>query len=145
MRRRALLSNLVWVGLAALPQAKRIAFLTFPAHLVGQQQQETREAAAVLGIELLVVEKRASGAYAAAFAEMQAGRPVALLVGSSQIFFRDRKQIIELAAQHRLPAMYEWHDQVEDGGLMSYSTSQYGRFQKTRRLRRSHPEGHPGG
>lgn len=53
-----------------------------------------------------------------------------MLVSSSQIFLRDRKQIIELAARHRLPAMYEWHDQVEDGGLMSYSTSQYGRFQK---------------
>jgi len=33
---------------------------------------------------------------------------------------RDRKPIIELAARHRLPAMYEWPDQVEDGGFMSY-------------------------
>lgn len=48
--------------MAAVPQAKRIAFLTHPARLVGQQQQETREAAAALGIELLVVEMRASGA-----------------------------------------------------------------------------------
>ena len=115
--------------MAAVPQARRIGFLTHPASLVGQQQQETRQAAAALGIELIVAEVRA-GNYAAAFAELQAGRPGALLVGSSQIFFRDRKQIIGLAAQHRLPAMYEWHDHVEAGGLMSYSTSQYGRFQR---------------
>ena len=37
---------------------------------------------------------------------------------------RDRKRIIELAAKHRLPAMYEWPEQVEDGGLMSYGSSQ---------------------
>jgi putative ABC transport system substrate-binding protein len=35
---------------------------------------------------------------------------------------RDRKRIIELAARHRLPAMYEWPEQVEDGGLMSYGS-----------------------
>ena len=115
--------------MAAVPQARRIGFLTFPASLVGQQRQETQQAAAALGIELIVAEVRA-GNYAAAFAEIQAARPGALLVASSQIFLRDRKQIIELATQHRLPAMYEWREQVEDGGLMTYSTSQYGRFQQ---------------
>jgi putative ABC transport system substrate-binding protein len=34
-----------------------------------------------------------------------------------------RRQIIDLAAKHRLPAMYEWPEQVEDGGLMSYGGS----------------------
>jgi putative ABC transport system substrate-binding protein len=36
---------------------------------------------------------------------------------------RDRKRIIELAARHRLPAIYEWPEQVEDGGLMAYGAS----------------------
>jgi putative ABC transport system substrate-binding protein len=31
-------------------------------------------------------------------------------------------RIIELAAKHRLPAIYEWPEQVDDGGLMSYGT-----------------------
>ena len=35
-----------------------------------------------------------------------------------------RKRIIELAAKHRLPAMYEWPEQVDDGGLMSYGSTQ---------------------
>ena len=33
---------------------------------------------------------------------------------------RDRRQIIELSNRYKLPAMYEWPDQVDDGGLMAY-------------------------
>lgn len=40
-------------------------------------------------------------------------------VAASTDFMRDRKRIIERAARHRLPAMYEWPEQVEDGGLVS--------------------------
>ena len=46
-----------------------------------------------------------------------------MLVGSHQYFVTDRKTIIQLAARHRLPAMYEWREHVQDGGLMTYSTS----------------------
>jgi putative ABC transport system substrate-binding protein len=33
------------------------------------------------------------------------------------------KEIIERAARFRLPAIYEWREHVEDGGLMTYATS----------------------
>ena len=36
---------------------------------------------------------------------------------------RDRRLIIDLAAKHKLPSIWEWPEQVEDGGLMSYGTS----------------------
>jgi putative ABC transport system substrate-binding protein len=51
-------------------------------------------------------------------------------VGSHQYFLRDRQQIIQLAAEHRLPAMYEWREQVVDGGLMTYSTNLFGLYQR---------------
>jgi putative ABC transport system substrate-binding protein len=35
----------------------------------------------------------------------------------------DRKAIIELARQYKLPTMWEWAEQVRDGGLMAYGTS----------------------
>jgi putative tryptophan/tyrosine transport system substrate-binding protein len=35
-------------------------------------------------------------------------------------FFRARRQISELAAAHRLPAVYEAREYVQDGGLISY-------------------------
>jgi len=44
----------------------------------------------------------------------------ALTLFSDAQFFSARRQIGELAAMHRLPAIYESRDFVEDGGLMSY-------------------------
>ena len=63
------------------------------------------------------------GDYAKAFSAISAARPAALVVGAHSRFVRDRQQIIDLAAMHRLPAIYEWPQQVKDGGLMSYGAS----------------------
>jgi len=41
----------------------------------------------------------------------------------SPIFGSQRRVLIDLAAKYRLPAMYEFRDYVEDGGLMSYGPS----------------------
>lgn len=70
---------------------------------------------------LLLTRVRGSD-YEDAFATMAAGRPDALFVAATTYFMADRKRIIELAARHRLAAMYEWPEQVEDGGLMSYGS-----------------------
>ena len=91
--------------------------------------QETRAAARQLGLELPVVEVRGAD-YASAFASIARERVAALVVGSHQYFVRDRAQIIALAAQYKLPAMYEWREQVSDGGLMTYSTSLSGLYQR---------------
>jgi putative tryptophan/tyrosine transport system substrate-binding protein len=106
------------------PRATRIALLTpdDPGPGLKMQVQEVRKAAAALGVDINVVEVR-DGDYAGAFAAISANRSTALLVGAHSRFLRDRKQIIELAARHRLPAVYEWPQQVKDGGLMSYGAS----------------------
>ena len=115
---------------AAVPGAVRIAFLAPTDPGIKLQVQETQQAAATLGIKLTVTEAQAGG-YERAFAALAAERPDALFVAAHTFFVRDRKRIIELAAKHRLPAMYEWPEQVEDGGLMSYGSSLSG---TTRRL-----------
>ena len=74
-----------------------------------------------MGVKLAVVEVR-GGDYEGAFTSMVANRPGALFIGAHTYFMRDRKRIIELAAKHRLPAIYEWPEQVDDGGLMSFGT-----------------------
>ena len=114
----------------AVPGAVRIAFLAPADPGIQLQVQETQQAAATLGIKLTVTEAQA-GDYERAFATLTAARPDALFVGAHTFFVRDRKRIIALAAKHRLPAMYEWPEQVEDGGLMSYGSSLGG---TTRRL-----------
>ena len=107
-----------------VPQAKRIAVLIPDDPGIGMrlQVQEAQKAAASLGIELVVVEVR-RGDYAKAFAAISATHSTALFVGAHSRFLRDRNKIIELAAIHRLPAIYEWPQQVKDGGLMSYGAS----------------------
>ena len=73
-------------------------------------------------VHLAVIEVRGSD-YDRAFKAMAAERADALFVVSSAILNRDRAQIIERARHYRLPAMYEWREQVESGGLMSYGSS----------------------
>jgi putative tryptophan/tyrosine transport system substrate-binding protein len=113
----------------AVPQSRRIAMLVPDDPSIGRQVQEVRDAAASLGIELVVVEVQGNQ-YAKAFETMVASRPDALFVAAHNYFVIDRKPIIELAAKHRLPAIYEWADQVRDGGLMAYGTSLYGLNQR---------------
>lgn len=106
-----------------VPRTRRIAVLgpQDPSSMK-TQLPELRKAASALGVELVIVETR-NGDYERAFATIAAERPGALFVVATTYFVRDRRPIIELAAKYRLPAMWEWREQVEDGGLMAYGSS----------------------
>jgi putative ABC transport system substrate-binding protein len=107
----------------AVPQAKRFGYLAPPADASTRLQlQETRNAAGSLGVELLDVEVRGGG-YAHAFATLAGLRIDALFIAGHTLFVLDRAKIIALAAQYKLPAIYEWREQVEEGGLMAFSSS----------------------
>ncbi len=106
----------------AVPNATRIALLAPGDPTFRFQIDETRKAAEALRLELDVTTVRGSD-YAGAFQSLAARRPDALVVGAHSIFSVDRQPIIALAARHRLPAVYEWPEQVRDGGLMAYGTS----------------------
>jgi putative ABC transport system substrate-binding protein len=106
----------------AVPRATRIAVLGTGEFLSGPQAQEAEKAAATLRVKLVVVQVQGTD-YDRAFGTMVAERADALFVLMSPVFTRDRKQIIERAAKYRLPAIYEWREHVEVGGLMSYGGS----------------------
>jgi putative ABC transport system substrate-binding protein len=36
------------------------------------------------------------------------------------MFFNERRRLVDLAAKNRLPAVYQWREFVDAGGLMSY-------------------------
>ncbi len=105
----------------AAPRAARIAGLA-GRDTAQSTRQHSQTAASSLGVKLILVEVRGAE-YERAFATMVAERADALAVMSSPTFFIDRRRIIELTAQRRLPAIYEWREQVEEGGLMSYGAS----------------------
>jgi putative ABC transport system substrate-binding protein len=84
--------------------------------------QEAQQAAAALRVKLVVVQVQGTD-YDRAFDTIVAERVDALFVMMSPTLTRDRTRIIERAAKYRLPAIYEWREQAEVGGLMSYGGS----------------------
>jgi putative ABC transport system substrate-binding protein len=50
-------------------------------------------------------------------------RADALVVGTGALLTNRRKQIITLAAQHKLPAIYPFREFAADGGLISYGNN----------------------
>lgn len=106
-----------------VPGAKRMALLLpDDPNVANEQAPEVRKAAAGLGIDLFPIEVR-EGNYRAAFDKIEQARAQLLFVASTTFFVRDRRQIIELANRYKLPAMYEWPDQVDDGGLIAFGPS----------------------
>jgi len=106
---------------AALPRARRVAVLMNPKNPNNAEQLATlRTAGAALGLDLEPVEVKRAGDYTEASGVIARTRPDALLVPSDPGFFRDGRMLVELAAQRRTPACYEWREFVEMGGLMSY-------------------------
>jgi putative ABC transport system substrate-binding protein len=59
--------------------------------------------------------------YQRVFAAFEQDRPDALMVPGSGVHLTNAVTIVELAAEHRLPAMYTYREFVEAGGLMSYA------------------------
>ena len=108
------------------PKSTRIAVLVWKGAPATPLYLELLQAAAqATGVTLVVQQENQPEALAAAFAGMQNERAQALLVQVSPFTFEHRKQIVELAAQHRLPAVFAAREFVEVGGLMSYGPSQH--------------------
>ena len=59
----------------------------------------------------------------AAFRAASKGRADAVLVLGTPILTLQRRQVVDLAAKHRLPAIYSRPEFVEAGGLMAYGVS----------------------
>jgi putative ABC transport system substrate-binding protein len=86
------------------------------------QLHDVREAAARLGVQLVVVRANTESDFDAAFSTLVRQRAGALLVCSSPFFNGRREQLVVLAARHAVPAIFEWRDFAAAGGLMSYGT-----------------------
>jgi ABC-type uncharacterized transport system substrate-binding protein len=57
------------------------------------------------------------------FAALMKARAQGLIVLPNPVTLTHQRQIVELAAKNRLPAMYPYREFTESGGLMTYSTS----------------------
>ena len=111
----------------AVPGVSRVAVLRHPGDYgEGTEREMLREAdvaARALGVRLQVVEARGPQDFDRAFADMTRARADAVTVESTNIFFAERRRLVDLAAKHRLPATYLVREFVDAGGLMSYAAN----------------------
>jgi len=83
--------------------------------------KEADVAARALGVQLQFVEARGPADLDRAFSDMTRARAGALTVLPSLMFLREHRRLVDLAAKHRLPAVYTVKEYVDAGGLMAYA------------------------
>jgi putative ABC transport system substrate-binding protein len=120
------------VLLEMAPQATRVGYLCPGSDAPSAERlirdariTEILAAGRVLGREIIVLEVRRVD-FEAAFAAAIEQRVSALIVGNYTFFAAipsNRDKILELAARHKLPAMYTDRRYSVNGGLLSYGVS----------------------
>ncbi len=107
-----------------VPQVTTIAALVHPRYSGAETQvRDLQEAAPRLGVRLVILTANTESDFGTAFAILVQERAGALLVCATPFFNSRREQLVLLAARHAVPAIYEWREFADAGGLMSYGTS----------------------
>jgi len=88
-----------------------------------QYGEQVAIAARGLGIEVHTFIVRRAEDLAAAFLGMKKDHDQGVVVMSPAFMFVHRRAVLDLAAAHRIPAIYELRVFVEPGGLMSYGVN----------------------
>jgi putative tryptophan/tyrosine transport system substrate-binding protein len=113
-KRLALLKEMV-------PTAAQVAVLFNPDDVSkGLDWSQTQAAARGLGVRLYSQEVRDPRTFGEAFATMRQARADAFITFGDAFTVEHRTRIVTLAAQNRLPGMYELRSFVEAGGLIAY-------------------------
>ena len=116
-KRLALLLELV-------PRVARIAFLTNLGNLNEQLNwQQIETAARALGIRPQLLDVRKPEDFERAFNDESEQRIDALVVALDGLLSQNRQIVVDLAAKHRLPAIYGSSEFTIPGGLAAYRPS----------------------
>ena len=98
------------------------------------QQLKAQDSGRARGIEIAIFTVRIPEDIAPAMNEIKMSGAAAINVLSSQLLFVNRRLIIERAAALRLPAIYEWPEMAEEGGLFAYGARLSGIFRQAARM-----------
>ena len=108
-----------------IPKLARVALLWNPKDLTSALQwKESQVSAQQLNLQLHSMEAESADKLEKAFKEAIKGHSTALAVTQHPLANFNLKQIVDLAAKSRLPAVYARQDFAESGGLMSYGADQ---------------------
>jgi putative ABC transport system substrate-binding protein len=107
-----------------VPAATRIAVLVNPANapIAETTLRDVESAADTVGLQIKVLNAGASREITAAFATFVSQPVDALFVGPDPFFSSRRVQLAQLAAYHKIPAIFTTREIAEVGGLMSYGS-----------------------
>jgi putative ABC transport system substrate-binding protein len=103
-----------------VPGAHRIAALADPHVATPQHLQVLSDAARRHGVEVSVFSARTPEEIVPAMNAAKASGAEGLNVLATPLFFFNRRLVITHAAELRLPAMYQWPEMAEQGGLAGY-------------------------
>ena len=105
----------------AFPKLTRVAILSDMSEPGSAPPvKETELAAKALGVQPHYLDIRTLKDFDSALSSARAKKVDALLALPSALFNSQRKQLVDMAAKLKLPAMYPRADYVDDGGLMFY-------------------------
>ncbi len=105
----------------AVPSVRRVAMLWNEEDLGMSLRYKAAEAQARdLGLEVESLGVHAPEGFDEAFARMMQKPPDAILMVSDVLTTLNRKRVIDFAAEHKIPAVFEYDSLVREGGLMSY-------------------------
>jgi putative ABC transport system substrate-binding protein len=107
-----------------VPHAGVIAMLVNP-NFQGTDSiiNDMQVAARALKLELKLLNASSDHEFDTAIASVTELRAGALVVASDPFFISRRDRIVTLAAQHAVPAIYQFREFAAAGGLMSYGTN----------------------
>jgi ABC-type uncharacterized transport system substrate-binding protein len=118
----------------AVPGARRIAVLADSNVANLRHLQGLEESARGHGIELLVVRAATSNDLIPAMNDAATQGAGALNVLSSPMLHLNRRVVIKGTAELRLPAIYQWPETAEEGGLLAYGPSFLDIFRQRARM-----------
>jgi putative ABC transport system substrate-binding protein len=95
------------------------------------QTSDMQKAARTLGLQMHVLNSSKDDELDKAFADLTKLQIGALVVGTGEFFNARRERIVTLAAQQRVPAMYQYRDFADVGGLISYGPSLADAYRQT--------------
>ena len=116
-------TKLLALALEVIPGANKIGLLVHSDNPIQPALQLNLGVAVnALGVDLTVLEIVSPDDLHAAFQRLAHERVKAVLMLPDFMFLNERKRIALFAMAERLPTVFGYRENVEDGGLMSYGT-----------------------
>ena len=114
-----------------LPTANAFALLVNPTSpIVETITKGLLTAAGSLGLQTHILQASTKNDFDGIVSNLSELRAAALVISSDAFFSSQSAQLGELTSRHGMPAIYQWREFVEAGGLMSYGANFEGMFRQ---------------